>query len=124
MGSPLSSLFADLFLGILERSVVANLKRRGHIFTWLRYADDCIIISKKGSFDHILDKVNNWDKDITFSHERMIDSEISYLSSTIFLANESFEFRPSRKNAVDAILTNFKKAIISEKYLISNILKW
>ena len=97
------------------------MKRRGHIFTWLRYADDCIIISKKGSFDHILDNVNNWDKEITFSHERMIDSEISYLSSTIFLANESFEFRPSRKNGVDAILTNFKKAIISEKYLISNI---
>ena len=107
MGSPLSSLFADLFLNILESTIVNTLKRQGHIFTWLRYVDDCIIISKKGSFQHILDKVNNWDKDVIFSHEQMIDSEITFLSSTIFLANGSFEFRPCRKNGQDTILTNF-----------------
>ena len=99
MGSPLSSLFADPFLGILERTIVANLKRQGHVLTWLRYVDDCIVIGKKGSFNHIYDKVNRWDKNIKFSNEQMIDNEITFLSSTIFLANNSFEFRPSRKIA-------------------------
>ena len=70
MGSPLSSLFADLFLGMLERTIIVNLERQGHIFKWLRYADDCVVIAKKGSFDHILEKVNNWDKNIFFSHEK------------------------------------------------------
>ena len=31
MGSPHSSLFADLFLGILERTVVSKLERQGHV---------------------------------------------------------------------------------------------
>ena len=121
MGSPLSSLFADLFLGILERTVIAKLERQGHIFKWLRYADDCIVVGKKGSFEHILNKVNRWDKDIEFSYEKMIDNELTFLSSTIFLTNGSFEFRPSRKNGAETILTNFNKATISEKYLVSNI---
>ena len=121
MGSPLSSLFADLFLGMLEGTIIVNLERQGHIFKWLRYADDCVVIAKKGSFDHILEKVNNWDKNIFFSHEKMVDNEVTFLSSTIFLMNGSFEFKPSRKNGADAIITNFQKATISEKYLISNI---
>jgi hypothetical protein len=97
MGSPLSSLFADLFLGILERTVVAKLERQGHVLKWLRYADDCIIIAKKGSFNYILDKVNKWDKNIKFSYEIMVDNELTFLSSTIFLTNNTYEFRPSRK---------------------------
>ena len=121
MGSPLSSLFADLFLGMLERTIIARLERQGHIFKWLRYVDDCIVIAKKGSFDHILNKDNNWDKKIISSNEQMVDNELTFLSSTIFLSNGSFEFRPSRKNGADTIITNFKKATISEKYLVSNI---
>ena len=98
MGSPLSSLFADLFLGMLERTIIVNLERQGHIFKWLRYADDCVVIAKKGSFDHILEKVNNWDKNIFFSHEKMVDNEVTFLSSTIFLMNGSFEFKFSKSH--------------------------
>ena len=92
MGSPLSSLFADLFLGMLERTIISRLERQGHIFKWLRYVDDCIVIAKNGSFDHTLNKVNNWDKNIIFSNEQMVDNELTFLSSTIFLSNGSFEF--------------------------------
>ena len=51
----------------------------------------------------------------------MVDNELTFLSSTIFLTNGSFEFRPSRKNGAETILTNFNKATISEKYIVSNI---
>jgi hypothetical protein len=37
------------------------------------YADDCIVIAKKGSFEDILGKVNNLDKNIFFSNEKMLD---------------------------------------------------
>ena len=83
--------------------------------------DDCIVIAKKGSFNHIFNKTNRWDKNTTFSNEKMVDNEITFLSSTIFLANESFELRPARKNGADTVLTNFKMATISQKYLVSNI---
>ena len=51
----------------------------------------------------------------------MLDNKLNFLSSTIFLENDTFEFRPYRKQASETILSNFRKAIISEKYLISNI---
>ena len=121
MGSPHSSLFTDLFLGILERTVVSKLEREGHIIKWLRYADDCIVVAKKGSFEHIFKKVNRWDKNITFSYERMVDNELNFLSSTIYLEGGTFNFRPHRKNGSETILTNYKKATISKKYLVSNI---
>ena len=121
MGSPLSSLFADLFLGILERTIISRLEKRGVILKWIRYVDDCICISKKGSFDQIFDKVNKWDKNISFSFEKMVDNQLHFLSSTVYVENDTFEFRPYRKSGPDTILGNFKKSTISEKYLINNI---
>ena len=51
----------------------------------------------------------------------MVDNELTFLSSTIFITSGSFEFRPSRKNAAETILINYQKTTISEKHLISNI---
>ena len=121
MGSPLSSLLADLFLSIMERTVIEKLEKQGIVVKWIRYVDDCICVAKKGSFQNILNKINKWDKNIKFSYEKMLDNKLNFLSSTIFLENDTFEFRPYRKQASETILSNFRKAIISEKYLISNI---
>ena len=85
MGSPHSSVFAEIFLSKLERTVVANLERQGHILKWLRYADDCICIAKKGSFEHILAKVNRWDKNIKFLYEKMVENSLTILYSTIYV---------------------------------------
>ena len=106
---------------MLERTVVAKLERQGHIIKWLRYVDDCICVAKKGSFNIIFDKINKWDKRVKFSYEKMDGGELTFLSSRIFLEGNSFQFRTSRKNGQETILTNYKKAIISKKYLISNI---
>jgi hypothetical protein len=116
MGSSLNYLYSDLFLGIIERTVVAEVKRQGHVLKWLIYADDCIIIAKKGSVNYILDKVNKWDKKLKFSYEIMVDNKLTFLSSTIFLTNNTYEFRPSRKNGQDTILTFHHKATISQKF--------
>ena len=51
----------------------------------------------------------------------MIDNELNFLSSTIFIEDNTFRFRPYRKNGCETILTNYKKTTISKKYLVSNI---
>ena len=51
----------------------------------------------------------------------MVDNELNFLSSTIYLEGGTFNFRPHRKNGSETILTNYKKATISKKYLVSNI---
>ena len=51
----------------------------------------------------------------------MVDNQLHFLSSTVYVENDTFEFRPYRKSGPDTILGNFKKSTISEKYLINNI---
>ena len=106
---------------MLERTVVAKLERQGHIIKWLRYVDDCICVAKKGSFNIIFDKINKWDKRVKFSYEKMDGGELTFLASCIFLEGNSFQFRTSRKNGQETILTNYKKATVSKKYLIRKI---
>ena len=62
MGSPHSSLFANIFLSILVRTVVANLERQSHVLKWLRYADDCIFIAKKVHLSIFLQKLTDGTK--------------------------------------------------------------
>ena len=66
MGSCLSSIISNLFVNMLENSVVAKFEKSGDIISWVRYADDCCIIIKKGSFNKIFEKINGWEK-ICFS---------------------------------------------------------
>ena len=121
MGSSLAPLIANLFIGCLERSVIRKLTRQGHIITWLRYADDNLTIIKKGSFDHILNELNSWDPDISYSFEKMTENKLNFLSTTIFVKNEEIQFQPFRKAGLDSILSNYKQAVIAQKYLISTI---
>ena len=51
----------------------------------------------------------------------MVDQKITFLSSTIYLKEDTFEFCPSRKSGQETIITNYQKATISKKYLVSNI---
>ena len=121
MGSSLAPLIANLFIGCLERSVIHKLKRQGHIITWLRYADDNLTIIKKGSFDHILNELNSWDHNISYSFEKMNENKLNFLSTTVFVKNEEIQFQPFRKAGPDTILSNYKQAVISRKYLISTM---
>ena len=69
MGSTIAPLISNLFIGCLERSVVQKLIDQGHVISWTRYADDNLAIIRKGSLDLILETINAWDKDITFTYE-------------------------------------------------------
>jgi hypothetical protein len=77
---------------------------KSRIMTNIRYADVCLVVAKKGSLNLIFDKVNKWDKNIKFSYEFMVENKLTFLSSTIFLTENTFEFRPSRKNGLDTNL--------------------
>jgi hypothetical protein len=81
----------------MEQTVIAKLAKQGIVFKWIRYVDDCICVAQKGSFQNILNKVNKWDKNIEFSYEKMLDNKLNFSSSTIYLENNTFEFRPYRK---------------------------
>ena len=43
------------------------------------------------------------------------------MSTTVFVKNEQIQFQPFRKAGPDTILSNYKQAVISRKYLISTM---
>ena len=122
MGSALSPLLANLFLGILERSIVRELQKAGHVVSWLRYADDIITITKKGSRDLILQKLNQWDHHLSFTSETMSENKLKFLDCLIFIKEGKIEFEKVWRNGLDTVLSNYRKSVISPRYTENNIL--
>ena len=87
----------------------------------MRYADDNLTIIKRGSFDIILNALNSWDQNISYSFEKMTDKNLNFLSTTIFIENGQIEFKPFRKAGSETILSNYKQSVMARKYLISTV---
>ena len=62
MGSPLGPVLADIFMIVLENSLVPNLIK--YITFWKRYVDDTISLVKKGTTEFIIPVLNSFDKNI------------------------------------------------------------
>ena len=62
MGSPLGPVLADIFMIVLENSLVPNLIK--YITFWKRYVDDTICLVKKGATEFIIPVLNSFDKNI------------------------------------------------------------
>ena len=87
----------------------------------MRYADDNLTIIKRGSFDIILNALNSWDQNISYSFEKMTDKNLNFLSTTICIENGQIEFKPFRKAGSETILSNYKQSVMARKYLISTV---
>ena len=61
MGSPLSGLLSNIFIHLMENTIVNNFLKNKKIVHWQRFADDVICICRKDSIDLILNKINSWD---------------------------------------------------------------
>ena len=92
MGSCLSSIISNLFVNMLENSVVAKFEKSGDIISWVRYADDCCIIIKKGSFNNIFKKIYGWDKNLFFTSEKMTNNSLVFLDCELLIDNRKIEF--------------------------------
>ena len=71
MGSSLSPLLANLYVSMMEASVIKGLIKSGKVVTWIRYADDVFAIIRKRSSKTVLEKINSWDGPLHFTLEEM-----------------------------------------------------
>ena len=62
MGSKLSGALSNLFIHLMEETVVSKLIKNKTIIHWQRFADDVLCICEKDSVDLILNKINALDK--------------------------------------------------------------
>jgi len=102
MGSPLSSIVADLTMRDLEKNVLNALNIRPLIY--YRYVDN-ILLSAKEEIYIILNKFNNYHHRLKFTLETEVNRCLSFLDVTLIIKN-------------NRIITNcFHKIIFSGRYL-------
>ena len=70
MGGRLSPIIANLFINMLEDTVVKKLIKEGKIKFWKRFADDILCIVSKDATDTVFSKLNNWDQNLIFTIEK------------------------------------------------------
>jgi hypothetical protein len=78
MGSPLSSSMSDIFLNLMETTLIQKFIKNKEILHWSRYVDDILVICDKKSIEKILEKINGYDHRLDFTVEFMENSTLKF----------------------------------------------
>ena len=65
-----------IFRNLPEKSVVPKFLTSKQIIHWSRFADDIMCICRKGSVDEMYQNINNFDHQLKFTKERVLENEI------------------------------------------------
>ena len=122
MGSPLSSLLSNLYVHMMESTVVKNFEKSGTILKWIRFADDILCVCKKNTVNVILRRINKWSSKLQFTVEHMTDNKLVFLDCLVFLDGDKVLFKKYRKQGLETVITNYKFSVTSKKYKIGNIM--
>ncbi|XP_076066079.1 uncharacterized protein LOC143039723 [Oratosquilla oratoria] len=96
MGSPVSTILANLYMEMLEADKYMNIMGRGS--TWLRYVNDIIVILPSfSSVENKLRRLNGVKKDIKFTIETEKEGKLPFLEILIHKTNEEVKFAVYRK---------------------------
>ena len=82
MGSPLGPVLANIFMVLLEETLVPALSQKMPV--WLRYVDDTFTLIAKNELDNVLSVLNSFHQSITFTYEKEMSNEIAFLDVMIF----------------------------------------
>lgn len=120
MGGPLSVIFADIFMTKLENDVVTPKNPK----FYKRFVDDSIRRREKGTFDELLQNMNNYHAKIKFTTEvapvKFLDTEIAYeedgIKTSVYRSDKKLPVHWSSKipkkykrNAINTDLHRAKK---------------
>ena len=121
MGSKLSPALANIFCTIMEEQIIKKYMG-GKVIAYFRYVDDILVIGKKGSFDNILKEMNNFDENLNFVLQPMINNSLIFLDTEIYVDdNGILQFKKYQKPSASDVILNFSKSITPKKYKISTL---
>ena len=123
MGSALSPMLSNIFIHALETKIVEKYKKSGKIISYSRFADDSLIIIHKNSMRAFVKEINNFDKSINYTIEKMNqENQIIFLDTTVYInSTNELEFKKYRKNSLSTVISNFEHSLVSKKYLKGGI---
>jgi hypothetical protein len=100
MGSPISSILADIFMDNLENKLLnSGNKLQKSVLYWYRYVDDIIVLwnGSDRQLDFFKNLINKIHQNILFTSELDLDKCINYLDGSISLKDGKHNFRVFRK---------------------------
>ena len=121
MGSSISGSLSNLFIDLMEKTIIKKFIKEKTIVHYQRYADDVLCICLKDSVDKILNKMNGLDHHLSFTVEKFENNELKFLDAKIFIENGQINFRKFFRKAEKTVFTNLKLSITPYKYKVKNI---
>lgn len=122
MGSPLSSIMADIFLNHIENNYILNNQKNPlvkNIVYYHRYVDDilCLFNGNTRQIDILTKFFNNIHPNIQFTAEIEQSNQINFLDLSIIKIDNKHQFKIFRKpTTTDQIIHNSSNHPISHKH--------
>ena len=78
VGSPLCPLMANVMMTELESRVVKDLLNKGYLKLYIRYMDDRLVLMKKSDVTIVLQALNGFHKNLTFTVDTFDDKKVLF----------------------------------------------
>ena len=119
MGSKLSPLLSNIFLSIVEKSLVDPLLQNGKLISYKRYVDDCfLVIRNRDDIDEIFAAFNNCHKGLKFTKDLPVDGILNFLDTSIYFDKKSYkyEIKQYSKEIKSNVIQNYKHSVSPQSY--------
>ena len=90
MGSLLSSSMSDIFLDLMETTLIDKFIKRRQILHWSRY--------------------------LSFTVKNMHNDRLKFFDMNIFIGNSKIKFRIFFQKDLDTVFTNYTKSVSPQRY--------
>ena len=113
MGAPLAPVIADIFMSLLETTLMDKLMDVG-VCEWYRYVDDTFVLLNPGTnVDDILAILNTFYTSIKFTHKIEENDKLEFLDVLVIRSFERHRFETTiyRKPTFTGLLTNWNSYV-------------
>ena len=114
MGGKMSPALSNIFLNILETTIIQKFIDQKSLVFYVRYVDDIFIIVRKRMINSILVQLNNFDENLGFTLDKMENNSIKYLDTLVVLENDKLKLQQFLKS--ESVIMNYKKAVAPLQY--------
>ena len=95
MGSASGTVLANMILSDFGKLIVSDLIASGIIKFYRRYVDDTLVLIRPSDISHVLNKFNNFDKNLKFTVDTFSDGIIHFSGILISENNRHFYQKPT-----------------------------
>ena len=91
MGSRISLAISNIFLHMLESTIIQKYVDENIILFYCRYVDDCLLLVRKRNKNKILGEMNSFDSGLKFTETEMSENKLIFLDTKVVIVDDQLE---------------------------------